>query len=92
MNSINNGVNLKEEVKERCFEVSLSWYEIHDGKVKVKASSHEEAMNKVREDICKYIDLAKSSQETYSDTTTEDVYDAFPIVEEKAEKEVETVK
>ena len=86
MNSINNDVNLKEEVKERCFEVSLSWYEIHDGKVKVKASSHEEAMNMVKENICKYIDLAKSSQETYSDTTTKEVYEAI-VVKEKAKKE-----
>lgn len=82
MNSIKNDVNLKEEVKERCFEVCLSWYEIHDGKVRVKASSHEEARRIVEEDICRYIDLAKLNQETYSDTTTEEVYDTIAVKEE----------
>lgn len=90
MNSVNNGVNLKEKVKETCFEVSMWWYELHGGSVKVVASSKEEAMRLVEENMSEYIELAKNSQETYAGNNGEEgVDDAVPIVDE--EKNIDNV-
>lgn len=94
---LNNGVTLEEEIKDdsyleakedNYFEVHMSWYEIHDGKVKVKASSREEAEEIVLDNISEYMDLAKKTQETFHDSTTEEVYNVV-LIKEDAEKEDE---
>ena len=87
MNSVNNGVNLKEEVKEMCFEVSMWWYELHGGKVKVNASSQEEAVRLVKENMSEYIELAKKSQETYSGSNGEEGIDDAIVAVDKEKNE-----
>lgn len=88
MNSIKSNVNLKEEVKE-MFDVSMWWYELHGGKVQVVASSKEEAMKLVKENMSKYIELAKKQQETYSGSNGEEGIDDAILIENEEENKSE---
>lgn len=82
MNSVKNDLNLKDELKEKCFEVTLSWFEVHEGVVTVNAKSHEEAEKLVEEKIKEYIMIAKKNQETVREYSGEQVLEVSMNKEE----------
>lgn len=85
MDSVKNNLNLREELKEKCFEVTLSWFEVHEGVVSVKAKSHEEAEKLVEEKIQEYIMIAKKNQETVRQYSGEEVLEVSMNKEEDAD-------